>query len=169
MNNLLLAIISAIGMGLGATLVFDLWGAFLQRFFKIPPSNICLVGRWIAWMPAGRFVHANIAASARKRGECALGWIAHYSIGVSFALLFVALAGSAWLEHPRLVPAVLFGLATVLAPFLILQPCFGLGVAASRAPNPALARLRSLMNHAAFGLGLYLFGWLAGELLGRLL
>jgi Protein of unknown function (DUF2938) len=36
-----------------------------------------------------------------------------------------------------------------------LHPGLGLGIAASKAPNPMEARLRSLMNHAVFGVGLY--------------
>ena len=42
-------------MGLGATLTFDLWGLFLKQAFKITPSNICLVGRWLRYMPEGIF------------------------------------------------------------------------------------------------------------------
>ena len=38
----------------------------------------------------------------------------------------------------------------------ILQPAMGLGIAARRAPNPAMARLHSLVAHVVFGLGLYL-------------
>ena len=45
MNTLALLLISAIRMGLGATLTFDLWALFLKHTFKIMPSNICLVGR----------------------------------------------------------------------------------------------------------------------------
>jgi hypothetical protein len=37
-----------------------------------------------------------------------------------------------------------------------MQPAFGLGIAASKAPNPRHARLRSVLSHALFGLGLYL-------------
>jgi len=40
-------------------------------------------------------------------------------------------------------------------PYLIMQPSFGLGIAASKAPEPTSARLRSLMAHTAFGVGLY--------------
>jgi hypothetical protein len=36
-----------------------------------------------------------------------------------------------------------------------MHPSFGLGVASSKAPNPTQARLRSLMSHAVFGVGLY--------------
>lgn len=76
-------------------------------------------------------------------------------IGVMFAVAFLALVGNNWLQHPALVPAILFGVVTVFAPFFIMQPSFGYGFAASKTPNPIQARLRSLMNHTAFGIGLY--------------
>ena len=47
-----------------------------------------------------------------------------------------------------------------LGAFFIMQPSFGLGFAASKMSNPTQARPRSLMNHTAFGIGLYLFGLL---------
>ena len=165
MNNLTLSLISAILMGLGATLTFDLWGLFLKQAFKVTPSNICLVGRWLRYMPAGTFTHTNIAAVSPKSAECTVGWIAHYLIGITFATAFVAIASSSWLQHPTPLPAIVFGIATVLAPFFIMQPSMGLGFAASKTPNPTQARLRSVLNHTAFGVGLYLFGMMASGLL----
>jgi len=165
MNNLAFLLISAILIGLGATLTSDLWALFLKYAFRITPSNICLVGRWLLYMPQGIFRHSNIGSAPQKSSECAVGWIAHYMIGITFALAFVGLVGSDWLQHPTLIPAIIFGVVTVLAPFLIMQPAFGLGIAASRTSNPAQARLRSLLNHAAFGVGLYLFGSLVNWLL----
>ncbi len=165
MNPWAIIVISAIVMGLGATLVFDLWGLLLKTAFKITPSNICLVGRWLLYMPEGTFKHANIGSAPQKSAECAVGWIAHYTIGVMFALGFVTLIGDNWPHHPTPVPAILYGVVTVLAPFFIMQPSFGLGFAASKTGNPAQARLRSLMNHTAFGVGLYLFGLLVSWLL----
>lgn len=152
-------------LGLGATLTFDICSLVLKYAFHIAPSNICLVGRWLRHMPEGIFVHSNIAAAPRKTGECGVGWIAHYAIGVTFAVGFVSIAGAGWLRHPTPLPAIFYGAATVLAPYLIMQPAFGLGVAAARAPNPAQARLRSLFNHLAFGTGLYLSALLLGLLL----
>jgi hypothetical protein len=160
MDNLALSLVSAILIGLGATLTFDLWARFLKYAFKITPSNICLVGRWLRYMPEGTFRHLNISSSPQKSGECAVGWIAHYTIGIMFAVAFVALAGSNWLQHPTLIPAIVFGVVTVVAPFFIMQPSFGLGFAATKTPRPAQARLRTLMNHTAFGVGLYLFALL---------
>lgn len=165
MNPWAIIVISAIVMGLGATLVFDLWGMLLKTAFKITPSNICLVGRWILYMPEGTFKHSNIAATPQKRAECTVGWIAHYLIGIMFASFFIGLTGNNWLQHPRLIPAIVFGVVTVLAPYFILQPSFGLGFAGSKTANPKQARLRSLMNHAAFGAGLYFLGLLVSWLL----
>jgi hypothetical protein len=166
MNNSLLNFLNPIVIGIGATLTFDLWGLFLKHTFKITPSNLCLVGRWILYMPEGVLKHSNIGSAPQKSAECAVGWIAHYTIGVILASLFVAFVGESWLQHPTLLPAILFGVVTVLMPFFIMQPSFGLGFAASKTPNPTQSRLRSLMNHIAFGSGLYVFGTLVSWLYG---
>jgi Protein of unknown function (DUF2938) len=148
-------LLSATAVGLGATLFMDLWALFLKRAFGTPLANYCLVGRWLRYMPEGTFTHASIANSSQKRFECAAGWIAHYVIGVVYALVLVVLVSDNWLAQPTLLPPLLFGIGTLLAPFLVMQPSFGLGIAASRAPSPTQARLRSLMAHTAFGVGLY--------------
>ncbi len=90
MDNLALFLISAILMGLGATLTFDLWGLFLKHAFKITPSNICLVGRWLRYMPAGTLGIPVLSSTPPKSAECTVGWIAHYLIGITFAIAFVA-------------------------------------------------------------------------------
>ena len=64
------------------------------------------------------------------------------------------------MRHPTLAPALIVGIGTVAAPFLLLQPGMGAGIAASRTPDPAAARMRSLVMHAVFGVGLYLVGCL---------
>jgi hypothetical protein len=122
------------------------------------------VGRWVGHLAAGRFLHESIAASRPVRGEAAIGWTAHYLIGVGFAGLLVAIAGADWCREPTLAPALAMGVVTVLAPFLIMQPGMGSGIAASRTPDPNAARLQSLITHAVFGLGLYLSAWLIGRI-----
>lgn len=145
----------AVVVGLGATLFMDLWALFLKRTFGVPLANYCMVGRWLGHMMQGKFMHTSIAEAARKPSECAVGWIAHYLTGVVYALALVAIVSDRWLARPTLLPAILFGIGSVLVPFLVMHPAFGLGIAASRAPDPTQARLRSLMAHAAFGVGLY--------------
>jgi hypothetical protein len=158
-------ILGATLVGLGATLVIDLWALLLRRGFNIPSLNYCLLGRWLLHMPGGTFVHDSIAAATQKRHECAMGWVAHYLIGATFALGFVLLASGTWLERPTLLPALAFGIATTLVPLLIMQPSFGLGIAASKTPNPSQARLKSLMTHTVFGVGLYIWAFLLSHLL----
>jgi hypothetical protein len=155
--------LGSVAVGLGATLFMDTCALLLQRAFGIPLANYCLVGRWLRHMPQGTFVHASIATAPQQRSECAVGWIAHYVIGIVYALVLVALMPVGWLARPTVLPAVLFGMGSVLVPYLVMQPSFGLGIAASRAPRPVQARLRSLMAHTAFGVGLYVcaagVGW----------
>lgn len=165
MNNSILYYFNPIFIGIGATLMFDLWALFLKHAFKIAPSNFCLVGRWIRYMPDGVFRHSNIGSAPQKSAECTVGWIAHYLTGMAFAIMFFALVGNYWVQTPKIFPALIFGIFTVCAPFFIMQPAFGLGFAASRTPRPAQSRLRNLTNHAIFGLGLYLFGLVAKWLL----
>jgi hypothetical protein len=148
--------IRGLAIGVGATIITDVWALALQRAFNMQAPNYCFVGRWVRHMADGVFHHRSIAAAPRKAGECVVGWAVHYAIGIGFALTLVALASSQWLDRPTLLPALLVGLATVVFPYLIMQPSFGLGIAASKTPNPAQARLRSLMTHAVFGLGLYI-------------
>ena len=152
MNMFVLVVIT----GIGATLLMDLGSVTRRWLFDTPLPDYALVGRWIAHMGAGRFRHDRIAASPPVRAERAIGWLAHYAVGISFAFLLAVAWGSDWFARPTFGPALITGIVTVLAPFLVMQPAMGSGFAASRTPRPTAARLHSLLNHATFGLGLYL-------------
>ncbi len=149
-------VLSAFVIGIGASLLMDTWNLFLKRAFGIPSLNYCLLGRWFLHMPEGTFVHSGIAAAPSRRFECPVGWVAHYSIGVVLALVFLTLAPSDWLVRPTVLPALLYGIGTVVFPLFVLQPALGLGIASSKTPKPAQARLKSLVTHVVFGIGLYL-------------
>lgn len=149
------AVVRTILIGVGATLMMDLWAAVL-RTFGVPSLNFALLGRWIGHLPDGQFLHASIAKAAPVRGELLLGWAAHYAIGVSFAALLVSRFGLAWARTPTLGPALLIGVVTVVAPLFILQPALGAGIASSRTPTPVFNTLKSIGTHTIYGLGLYL-------------
>jgi hypothetical protein len=143
-------------IGAGATLVTDLWAIARERLLGVPPPDYGLVGRWLALMAqSGRFRHDRISVAPAVRGERLIGWTAHYLTGMSFAALLPVIWGAAWLRQPTIGPALLVGVCTVAAPFLLMQPGMGAGIAASRTRRPAAARLQSLVTHAIFGLGLY--------------
>ncbi len=59
-------ILGAIAIGVGATLVMDLWNWFLKLMFDIPSLSYCLLGRWLCHMPGGTFRHASITAAPQK-------------------------------------------------------------------------------------------------------
>lgn len=142
-------------VGVGATFVMDLWNLFLKVAFGIPSLDPCLLGRWVGHMPTGTFRHERIGSAAPIAGECVIGRVAHYGIGIGLAAALALLTSGECLLHPALLPALLFGLVTVVFPFFLMQPALGLGIASARTPDPARARLKSLMSHLAFGLGLY--------------
>jgi len=144
--------------GIGATAVVDLWSLARKSLFGIPAPDFGLVGRWIGHMPRGRYRHARITAASPARGEKLIGWSAHYLIGIGFAGLLRVVTGPHWFDQPTLAPALLVGIGTVLAPFLIMQPGMGAGFAASRTPKPNSARLQSVITHTIFGVGLYVAG-----------
>ena len=145
----------AILIGIGATLIMDVWAVFLRQTFNISSLSFCLVGRWLGHMLHGKFSHEKIATATKIPAECILGWFTHYLIGAVVALMLVIFASQDWLENPTPVPALLVGLITLLIPFFIMQPALGLGIAAAKTPMPTQARLKSVMTHLIFGFGLY--------------
>lgn len=149
------AILGGIAVGLGATLLLDLWNLLLKRAFGIASLDYRVLGRWVRHLSSGTLRHGGIIAAPPRPFERAIGWIAHYTIGVILALVFVAIASADWLARPTLPPALLYGIGTVVLPLFILQPSIGLGIAASRTSNPARARVKSLVTHTVFGIGLY--------------
>ncbi len=148
-------ILSAVLLGTGATIIMDIWALLLKVVFNIPSLNYALVGRWLGYMPKGQFLHDNINTSSPIKGEAVIGWTAHYLIGVIFAAVLLLLMGLSWLESPDPIPALVTGVLTVVFPYLVMLPGFGMGVAASKVENAHVAQFKSLMAHTAFGVGLY--------------
>jgi hypothetical protein len=149
-------------VGIGATAFMDGWSLVRMRLFGVPLPNYAYVGRWIGHMRHGRFRHDAIARATPITHEALVGWSAHYAIGVAFASLLPASCAVAWFRNPAPLPALAVGIGTVLAPFLLMQPGMGAGIAASRTPRPAVARMHSLVTHAMFGVGLYVVARLIG-------
>lgn len=141
-------------IGAGATLCMDLWALLLRRRFGIPSLDYALVGRWFLGMADGRWFHAAIVTAPPRRGERKIGWTLHYAIGIAFAFIPLGLAGIGWYAAPEPRIALLSGWLSLAAPFLVMQPALGFGVAAAKTANPRRARFLSLLAHTAYGLGL---------------
>jgi hypothetical protein len=149
-------LIATLLTGIGATLIIDLWALLRRGLFGTALPNYGLVGRWVGHMASGRFRHDSMARVAPIAGEHWIGWALHYASGVAFAAILSGIGGPAWMQRPTVGLALVVGIATVAAPFLLMQPGMGAGVAASRTPRPGAARMQSLVTHAVFGLGLFL-------------
>ena len=158
----MIIILKIIVVGIGATLVVDFWG-FIQSIFKVKSLDYRFVGRWIAYFPKGKFFHSNIIDTKPVPGEMIIGWTAHYLIGISFAFILILFFGKEWLDDPEIYPALIVGIATVIAPLFIMQPALGFGIASSDLPNPNMRRLKSLMTHVIYGFGLYLTALLINQ------
>lgn len=142
-------------MGITATVAIDLWATFANRMLGWPRTHWGLVGRWIGHMRDGQFTHVSIASSPTIVHESILGWVFHYVVGCIYATIYLTYVSTAQMGRPTLVSAVLFGLITILSPWLLMQPALGLGICASKAPRSNLVRLQNLIIHTTFGLALY--------------
>ncbi|MEX0662507.1 MAG: DUF2938 domain-containing protein [Balneolaceae bacterium] len=149
-------VLLAMLIGIGATIIMDLWAIFLKRFFDIKSLDYCMLGRWLGHFSQRRFSHNSIGQATKVNGECTIGWTAHYTIGIAFSFLLLIIWGLNWAHQPTLLPALIIGIITVAAPFFLLQPGMGAGIAASNTPKPNVSRLLSIAAHSAYGIGLYL-------------
>jgi len=138
-----LDLIKAALIGAGGTLVLDLWAVFLVRVLHMPATNWSMVGRWIGNMPRGQFRHASMANAQSVTNETLIGWLAHYGIGISYGLLLLLFAGRSWLMHPTLLLPMIVAWVLLIAPFFIMMPGMGSGIAGAKTPNPNLTRVSS--------------------------
>jgi hypothetical protein len=149
-------------IGIGATLAMDLWAVILMTVFRQPKANWASVGRWFYHLKAGRVFHEAIGDAEAYSQELALGWIAHYAVGIAYGIIFALLVGPGWFVEPTLLPAWIWGIVTVAAGWFLLQPGLGLGWAAAKTANPNKVRALNLAAHTVFGLGLWLTALLIG-------
>lgn len=161
-------LVQASAVGIGATITMDAVAEVLRRTRGVRSLDYAMVGRWIGHMRNGKFAHTSIMHAEPVPHEKEIGWVAHYAIGTGFAVA-LAVADPGWLKRPRFGTAVAWGVGTVAAPWLIMQPGFGMGVAASKIPNPAQARMGSLRAHASYGAGLWLSGRIVRTIVRRCL
>lgn len=85
-------------VGVGGTIVLDLYALMMSRVLGVPATNWAMVGRWFGNMAHGQFVQVAMSEAVPVKGELAIGWIAHYAIGIGYVLLLLGLWGKVWLE-----------------------------------------------------------------------
>jgi hypothetical protein len=148
-------LLKGVAIGIGATVLMDLWAIVLWKVFHQSRPNWAPVGRWFWHLKNGTVFHDDIGKASPYANELALGWISHYVVGILYGVILALLVGEAWFAAPTFLPAWILGIVTVGAGWFLLQPGLGIGVAASKLPNANTVRVLNLVAHTVFALGLY--------------
>jgi hypothetical protein len=144
-------------VGVGATLMMDVLGNSFRRLGLAAGAKGEWLGRWYLGMVRGRFVHSNIVVAPVQAGERLAALVGHYAIGIALAVVYVAVTG--WLGVPSGMPlvAIGYGLATCVFPWFLVFPALGFGRFGLKGPPESRLLASSLLNHCAYGIGLWSF------------
>ncbi|MBQ4829424.1 DUF2938 domain-containing protein [Alteromonas sp. MMG017] len=143
-------------IGIGGTIVLDIYAWLLATFFGFPATNWLLVGRWVGHMKSGQFIQPALSKAERIPGELIIGWVIHYLIGITYGLILMLCVNTQWVKLPTLLPSLLVSWVGIVAPFFIMMPGMGAGIAGAKTPNPTVTRIRSFAGHSVFGIGMFL-------------
>lgn len=140
--------------GVAGTLVMDGMNSLCARAGILAHIDHRMIGRLARGWTRGRFVYARPEEVPTVGSELAIGYVAHYLIGIILAVFYVI--GWDALVGGRVSPgwAVAYGVATTVAAYFLLFPSIGLGALGRRSPQGARLPLTSLTNHLFYGLGL---------------
>lgn len=100
----------------------------------IPAANWPVTGRWVIGWRDGRIYDPMIGKRPSLKGEAPVGWAFHYLIGAAYAALYLSVVVVIAKTVPTLLNGLLFGLVTLLAPFLFMKPALGGGFFGLRLP-----------------------------------
>ena len=150
-------------IGVVSTVSLDLLSAVAYRLRLTAALSQNLIGRWFALVARAQPLQADIARVPAVNHELAIAIPVHYAIGVTLASLYVW--GTSQLGWPTrsLALALAFGLSTSILPWLLMFPAMGYGFFGAHGPSGTRLFLSSLINHACFGLGI----WIGVVMIGR--
>jgi len=151
-------ILEMILMGIFATYVMDfLAGLLVKRkiiYALIAPE---VIGRWFLYMFRGKFVHKDIHKTPALNNEKLWCFLSHYLIGIAIAGIYLVLDLTVPIIRDQIWTPLVFGIATVLLPWLWMFPSIGIGLLASKSPDRSRILKTSIVNHTDFGLGLFIW------------
>ena len=151
----MISLLEAILMGIWATFFMDILAIVFGKLKIIRPTiEPQIVGRWALYIFRGKIVHKDIYKTPALANEKIAALVSHYLIGIILAgiYLIIELKVSTTRDLPWM--ALIFGLLTVLLPWLWLFPSIGIGFLASKTAKKTPYIVTSLINHTDFGLGL---------------
>ena len=142
-------------MGIFATFFMDFVAAFLVKSKIVRPTmEPQIVGRWALYMLRGKFIHEDIRQTPALENEKLAALISHYLIGIVLMGIYLFLELKEPAIRDQLWVPLIFGVTTVLLPWLWLYPSVGIGFLASKSPKQSDYVIFSSINHINFGIGM---------------
>ena len=148
-------------VGIGSTLILDLWVTMVKKVAGIPPTDWGMVGRWLRGILRGNFVLNKRITSVPSTIEKMTGWFFHYLVGIAYALLLLGFWGTSFALQPSLIPVLIIGVVvSTFAGLALLMPAMGGGFFGRKLPNQMLMIIYIIVAHIAFAIGQYGFALL---------
>jgi len=140
--------------GVLGTAAMDMGNLLFLRAGLLLKIEVGMIGRMAAGWTRGRLRYRHPGEMEEVTNEKALGYLAHYAIGVALAFPYVQ--GWKILVGGPVSPAwaILYGVGTTVASWFFVYPCMGFGAFGRRSPDGLRAVLSPLANHFFYGLGL---------------
>ena len=135
--------------------------AVAYKLRLIAPLSPHAIGRWFASVARGLVFHSDVGQVSPINHEVATAASAHYTIGVTLALVYLLACAALGLSAGNPLSAFGFALCTSLLPWLLMFPAMGYGWFGARGPAGTRLFLSSLITHGFYGVGL----WLAASIL----
>ncbi len=146
-------IVDSIIAGIFCCIAMDIWQRFLLLTYNIPPSNWALAGRWlILLINKNILINHNLDRENSIKYELQIGWIFHYCVGVGYGFAYYIILKT--FEHfdTTILSGFVFGLISVIIPWLFFLPATGKGLMGNKTPNPNLTKLLSICSHIVVGI-----------------
>ena len=142
-------------MGIFATYFMDILAKYLVKIkFVRAAIEPHIPGRWVLYMLKGKFIHKDIRQKPALKNEKLTTIISHYLIGIALIGIYLFLELKIPAIRAQLWTALVFGITTVLLPWLWLYPSIGIGFLASKSKNKSDYIIFSIINHINFGIGM---------------
>jgi hypothetical protein len=142
-------------MGIFATLFMDISAKILTTLKIVhPPLESHIPGRWAIYILKGKFVHKDIHQTPALKNERTAALISHYLIGIILIGIYLLLESKIPSMQNQIWMTLLFGVTTVLLPWLWLYPSIGMGFLALKTKNQSEYIIFSIINHLNFGIGM---------------
>jgi uncharacterized membrane protein YeaQ/YmgE (transglycosylase-associated protein family) len=147
-------IVTGVVAGVLGTLFMDFLNYFFARIGMMSKIDMGMIGRMAAGWAHGRFYYRHPDEIEQVSNEILFGYVAHYAIGVVFAIAYVfgwhlfvgGTASPVW--------AIVYGVATTAGSWFFIFPSMGLGALGRRSPEGITSPLSSLTNHLFYGVGM---------------